>query len=1393
VRWATRRAESALRSWRTFVLVTLAYVPMLAARPGYVTADTKTYLYLDPGQVLTEATSMWSSAVGAGTVTHQYIGYLWPMGPWFWMMEALAIPDWVAQRLWWGTIVCVAAIGTYRLSLRLAHRRDAALLAAVAYGLSPYLLHYVARLSGLLLPWAALPWIIFCVVRARESPGWRWPAVAVLVIGTAGTVNATALAMSLLTLVVWMAADVIAGHVGRRRAMATFAAIASGSIAVSLWWLAALAVQSAHGLPILRYTETYEAVAKASLPQELLRGLGYWFFYGGEYGGRWIGGSAPFMQNRIVILAGFALACAGLLSVAINRSRERIHAGLVLLVGLAVAVGAAPLDRSGPWGRVFERIVSQESGFALRSTPRAMPGVLLVLALSLGWVATDWRNITSGLGRRLGSIAWRLRHVAMAFLVVIVVLNNLPWFTGSLVTEAISRDEDLPAAWTGVADAIDAGALADGTSRTYEFPAVNFADHRWGGTVDPVLPGLLSSGHLAKEMVPLGSEAMTDLLSAFESRLAEVRDYPALLAEFAVLLSADTLTWRADLLSANYLTARPENLASSLAARPPGPVLYTGPTLSSDDNAGVVDETWYSLARAPAYPSVAAWHVPGSRPMLTLTRTSAAVVVAGSGDGVVEALAAGALTGSDTFLYAGSLGSARHVLAADGIISRLVATDSNRRAARHWSSVVSQVGRTETRDEIPSTDDPADIRLNPFTAVSGAAVAVDEQSVSLLVGDVARVRASSYGNPITFSPEDRPENAVDGDPRTSWRGGVFGDARGQWLEVSYRRPVTTDRIDLYMPVRGRRDRVVIRARIDLLDDTGRTVRSLSVSPGMAPLVALRFPSTTFSTARYTLVDDSMAGLSDYSFAPGVGLAEISIPGITNTEYVVLPRSVRDLSRRARTMAIVLARWTNALTATSDPEIALHRIVDLAAPRTFLLSGAARLAGAASEDVLQSATSIGGASSSGRLVDTPRSFAALAVDGDPATAWTTPLRDVLGARLEVRLSPGSPNTLLRVRVRNDRWHSLPERLALTDSADRVHSVTLRGEGEMLTADIPEGFRYPLVAVRIDRIAPRTVTNRFTFAEDVLPVAVTEIDLGSDNSRRLPRIDPGCREDLVRVNDRPIPVRLVTSGDLMSSLSGISVVGCAPVPLRAGENTIDTVPGLDTGIDIDRLMLSDGAERRPDDAPWIPVAIESFDDTRITARVDIDGPRLLSFAQNINTGWRARLETDSGRTVDLGEPVVVQGYGNGWIVPEAGRLVIEWSPQRVIGPALWASAIATLFVALLALGVVGRRRRTGSATARATPRRPLVIAGTLVAALGGGWPALAGALLGARLRRTPLVAVVTGAWVIMAIVIVVSQSRFGHQPTLDWPGRFADLTPVAWFAVGAVGVAALASRD
>ena len=67
----------------------LAYVPFLLSSPGRLASDTKQYLYLDPGRFLARVPFLWDPHVAAGTVPHQQIGYLFPMGPFFWVADLL--------------------------------------------------------------------------------------------------------------------------------------------------------------------------------------------------------------------------------------------------------------------------------------------------------------------------------------------------------------------------------------------------------------------------------------------------------------------------------------------------------------------------------------------------------------------------------------------------------------------------------------------------------------------------------------------------------------------------------------------------------------------------------------------------------------------------------------------------------------------------------------------------------------------------------------------------------------------------------------------------------------------------------------------------------------------------------------------------------------------------------------------------------------------------------------------------------------------------------------------------------------------------------------------------------------------------------------------------------
>ena len=93
---------------------------------------------------------MWDPNIGMGTVTHQNIGYLFPMGPYYWVLDRLGIPDWVAQRFWLGSLLFAAALGVLYLLRTFGLRGPGVVVAALAYMLTPYTLDYAARISVLL-------------------------------------------------------------------------------------------------------------------------------------------------------------------------------------------------------------------------------------------------------------------------------------------------------------------------------------------------------------------------------------------------------------------------------------------------------------------------------------------------------------------------------------------------------------------------------------------------------------------------------------------------------------------------------------------------------------------------------------------------------------------------------------------------------------------------------------------------------------------------------------------------------------------------------------------------------------------------------------------------------------------------------------------------------------------------------------------------------------------------------------------------------------------------------------------------------------------------------------------------------------------------------------------
>ncbi|MEL6894167.1 MAG: alpha-(1-_3)-arabinofuranosyltransferase family protein, partial [Actinomycetota bacterium] len=688
----------------------LAYVPALCSSPGRMPADTKLGLYLDPVGLTAGARSTFDATQYAGWVPHQHVAYLWPSGPWFAAFELAGAPDWIAHRLWVGTILLLAGTGIGWFLRKLGFAPAAALAGALVYQLSPYVLAYVSRTSALLLPFAGLGWIAGAALlgcRDHSRFPWRWPAVIALVVATIGAVNATALLM------IVPAAVLVLVHARRteRQPWSQVGMVAGlttiACVAVSLWWVSMSFVQRTHGADVLAYSESLRSVSSSSTAFESLRGLGYWLFYVRDHVGATTSASLDHLESIPVIALGSTLLVLSLIGLAVaGDGRARLGAWSVA-IGVVVAVGVHPIDDRSPVISVLGGDLDSGVALALRSTARAVPVVLLGLAIgaaSLVRVA-PWPRL---LGDRIRGAT----HALTAMVIGLLALSSTPaWWTVSLVDPDLDRDQDVPTAWQLGADHLEATSA---TGRVLQLPGAEFGAFAWGATVDQPLPHLVERPVLTRDLLPLGSPAAMDLLFALDDRLQDGTFEAESLGPVARWLGVDRVWVAGDLDVERYDTARPAVLLDQLRSSDLGTIVEFGDPAGS--GRSVIDEELLGLATAAdETPPVAIVDLddPGR---LVRVRTDE-VVLAGSGDGLVDAAAGRVLDGSELIVSAIAATDDRGDEGDGGrTVERLVVTDSFRDRAHHWRTSQDVHGFTE-RDGPASgllTDDDADERLPVF-------------------------------------------------------------------------------------------------------------------------------------------------------------------------------------------------------------------------------------------------------------------------------------------------------------------------------------------------------------------------------------------------------------------------------------------------------------------------------------------------------------------------------------------------------------------------------------------------------------------------------------------------------------------------------------------------------
>ncbi len=1386
------------------LFLVLGMAPMLWSRPGVVTDDTKTYLYLDPGRYVRDAVSMWDPGVAMGTVTHENIGYLLPMGPFYWILAELHVPLWVAQRLWMGVILFAAGAGMLALCRVLGLWGPGRYVASLAFMFTPYVLQYAGRISVILLPWAGLPWMLAFTILAARRGGWRYPALFGLVMILVSGINASSILYVGLAPALWLPyAAGVSREVTWRQAWTAAWRIALLALGVSLWWAVGLQIEAADGINVLKYTETVPATSSSSTAAEVIRGLGYWYFYGSDRVGQWTQASIAYTQQVWLVALSFAVPVLAVIAAAFLRWRHRAYFVLLALLGLTLSVGAYPYTHPSWIGGALKAfMVDTTAGLAMRSTDRVTPLVVLSLAVLLGAGVT-------ALARRVH----RTGLVIAAFAGAVVIGAAVPLWTGAIIANGFTQPASPPAYVLKAAKTLD--AVHKGT-RVYALPGNNFAAYRWGDTIDTVWPGLMTRPFVTHEQQIMGSLATADFLNAVDSPLQNGVENWAALGPLASLMSAGDVLVQYDQAYERYFLPSPQAVASGLATTPPGlsdPVSYGTPR-PNESTIARLDEATLSRPPNDGWPApLVSYSVANPRPIVRAESLADPLVLDGGGTGVADAAGTGLLAGHSTILYAGTLDTRPKLRSK--ILSGpadLVVTDTNRKQGFMWTSLNENTGYTETASQGPDRSNPSDAPINLFPGAP-----LDAKTTAVFNG-ISAVTASSYGSSLSYLPEDQPAAALDGNLQTAWLDNSFAVPTGQWWQVAFDHPHRPGSVTLVQPQTGDPDRSITSVTLTF---DGR--HPLHVDLGPASLVpagqTIPLGNRVFSTLRITIDGFTVAAHHrKVGYESAVGFAEVEIPGVHADKTIAMPE---DLLRSAGTSSLqdpltfLMTRLrSSGFPPRSAAEPSLSRQFWLPTARTFSLSGTARISALIPDNLIDQLVGRQGSNgtgvvaySEGRLPGDLRAEAMATLDGSSSTIWEPGFgaSHQPGTWLQYQFPQPLSVDHLDLQIVADGEHSIPTQITVSN-ADGSRVVALppladsRVPGSVV--DVPVSFPTltgSSLRITFDTVRIENTLDYWSESPIGLPIGVAEVGIPGVHAGSVPPEMPGtCRSDLLSIDGNPVWVRVTGTTQAALDRQGLPVSLCGPdaggISLGPGTHTLVATLGSISGLNLDQLALESapgGAAAvipaattpqvttvmapAPDPAaPTVDVVHQTATSYQLVVHgVDATtAPFALVLGESLNRGWTATVHGGPG----LGSPILVDAFANGWQVDPArlggalhdGTFTVDlrWTPQGRENLALLLSLLFLL--ACLVLAFLPRRwRRSGGTTVGSDgalevvwPRfvLPFVAAGRRVGLATATVAAVACGLLAAAVSA-PVVGIPVGAGVLVALVLPRVRSLLG----------------------------------
>ncbi|MFM9134813.1 MAG: alpha-(1-_3)-arabinofuranosyltransferase family protein [bacterium] len=1343
--------------------------------PGRIAADTKLDLAVDPSGFLARALTLWEPLGFFGQLQNQAYGYLFPMGPFYAAADAVGVPAWVAQRLWWSLLLCTAFLGVVRLSRYLGVGSPTArIVAGLSYALAPRMVTELGVLSVEVLPFALAPWVIVPLAAAGEGRlgARRAAALSGLAVLACGGVNAVA-TFAVLPLAAWWIVTRFGGS-ARWRLLGWWALAV---VLATAWWLAPLVVLGRYSPPFLDWIESSSVTTLVTSPDVVLRGSSQWVAYVADGGGPVWPAGWQIISSPLVIVATSLVAAAGLAGLSLRRTAFRPFLVGGVLAGL-VLVSAGHVGPVTGFGAEEVRAALDGALAPLRNTHKFDVLLRLPLAIGVGWAV---QALLSARGRP--DARRPLAAVAVAGLAVAVAVGAWPALTGSL-----TRDRSfagIPGYWSETA-----AWLADQEpgGRALLVPGASFGVYSWGRTQDEPLQPLATTPWAVRDAVPLSSAGNIRWLDAVQERLNSGRGSPGLADALAragvryVVVRNDIDRRRADSPRGSLIRQALVRSGGFTPVAGFGPILPPYRTETTVVDAGLQDpsvavEVWRDESPyAPADPRVA------------VRELSSGIVASGAAEGVVDLADAGVL-GARAVVVAGD----------DAPLASLplpqAVTDSYRRTEVN-------VGRAwNNRSQTLTAEDPfvQDRRVSDYLPLDPEG----RQSTAAFSG--GRVRASSSGSDADSlrgrSPAAQPWAAVDGDPQTAWISGDLAPGVGQWWEADLEEPFEAASLLVRFVVGDAAG--TPPAAVTVTTDTGeRTVEVRATDgPQTIPL-----PPGPTRTLRLTLAAVSDGGDPDpRDLGEGFGIREVElpagavvrrqvrVPGVADGGPIVLTE--RKGARAGCAIVDAQIACDAALSSAGEEQTGIRRVVTVDSAGAYRVRievrprpspGLDDLLRPLPEDaVVAEATSV--------QVSDPAVRAQAAVDGSLETAWVA---SPLEPRPELSLSWREPTRVSGVQLITRPSLPTSRPLRVTATVDGVQTT-----GVVTSAGV---LRFPPrqareVTLRFDNQSTVRTLDPLTGSYAPMPLGITEVRVLGD--RDLPAGPRPTDEAVVPCGFGPalsVDGTVLTRTEVSATVGDVltdALVQARPcegrvIRLEPGTHAIDALSTAEYAVE--RVVLE------PLDEPALPLSVMSpevlrWDATQRQVEVPPGAqPRLLETSENANTGWQASID---------GEPLVparVDGWRQGWVLPAGagGTVTLTFAPQRAYAAGLAGGAAGVLALLVLAAWP-GRGRGSlvldaasdrGARTTTSRAGRAALAVGAVVAAaaVAGVWGLLAAGWAAG-------VCLVVPRWWVAAGAAAVSGALAAAAP---WPGRLdapaALLAASAVLAVAAVTATAMTER-